>query len=375
MDILILGNGFDLAHGLKTKYEDFLNYCYIQLNKIIAYKPTDVFFTNMWIRHFFNTPRITGENWIDFENEIYSVLNFLHESLSLNSTYWNKLFSIAFDDSNFNFYNVDKYLAKTMYSDNQILNNYIRVEPHNCIQYKIFFPTHKDFVNYLYDQLREFTKLFENYLMSEVLSSINGRSDFQLSLKAIGVKEGSKNVHVLSFNYTDTCERLYKHKFNTYCELNIKPVYVHGKALANDSCNLVLGTHTFEFNPSQIPFPTSFNIFQKHYQRHKYGTIEPYQDLLRQIEKSKTFPKFHIIGHSLDKTDHKILQHILRANKDCVINIYYHKEEAQELLMNKIDTIIGEEEVMSKVRFIHQHDEQRGILKLKEKSIVVANQT
>ena len=27
MDILILGNGFDLAHGLKTKYSDFLEYC------------------------------------------------------------------------------------------------------------------------------------------------------------------------------------------------------------------------------------------------------------------------------------------------------------------------------------------------------------
>ena len=27
MDILILGNGFDLAHGLKTKYSDFLDYC------------------------------------------------------------------------------------------------------------------------------------------------------------------------------------------------------------------------------------------------------------------------------------------------------------------------------------------------------------
>lgn len=28
---------------------------------------------------------------------------------------------------------------------------------------------------------------------------------------------------------------------------------------------------------------------------------------------------------------------------------------------------------MSKVRFIHQHDEKRGILKLKEQSIAVAN--
>lgn len=42
--------------------------------------------------------------------------------------------------------------------------------------------------------------------------------------------------------------------------------------------------------------------------------------------------------------------------------------------MSRIDLIIGEEEVMSKVRFIHQHDEKRGILKLKEQSITVASQ-
>lgn len=27
MDILILGNGFDLAHDLETRYGDFLEYC------------------------------------------------------------------------------------------------------------------------------------------------------------------------------------------------------------------------------------------------------------------------------------------------------------------------------------------------------------
>jgi hypothetical protein len=26
MDVLIIGNGFDLAHGLETKYTDFLDY-------------------------------------------------------------------------------------------------------------------------------------------------------------------------------------------------------------------------------------------------------------------------------------------------------------------------------------------------------------
>ena len=33
MDILILGNGFDIAHGLKTKYCDFLNIVKINIQK------------------------------------------------------------------------------------------------------------------------------------------------------------------------------------------------------------------------------------------------------------------------------------------------------------------------------------------------------
>lgn len=28
MNILVIGNGFDLAHGLPTKYMDFLFFCY-----------------------------------------------------------------------------------------------------------------------------------------------------------------------------------------------------------------------------------------------------------------------------------------------------------------------------------------------------------
>ena len=71
---------------------------------------------------------------------------------------------------------------------------------------------------------------------------------------------------------------------------------------------------------------------------------------------------FHVIGHSLDKSDSVILKHIFLAHQDSIINIYYHNEETQEKLINNITEIIGEEEVMSKVRFIYQHDPKRGIL-------------
>lgn len=45
MDILIIGNGFDLAHGLKTSYKDFLDFCkeqrvsqYYNAEKIVFYR-------------------------------------------------------------------------------------------------------------------------------------------------------------------------------------------------------------------------------------------------------------------------------------------------------------------------------------------------
>ena len=74
MDILILGNGFDLAHDLKTKYSDFLEYCQKQFSRVVVYKPTDKFYNNLWIRHFLNVQQKMGEKWIDLEEEIYKVV-------------------------------------------------------------------------------------------------------------------------------------------------------------------------------------------------------------------------------------------------------------------------------------------------------------
>lgn len=56
------------------------------------------------------------------------------------------------------------------------------------------------------------------------------------------------------------------------------------------------------------------------------------------------------------------MRHILNVNKDSIINVYYHDEEAQTRLINRINDIIGEEEVMARVRFIYQHDNEKGIL-------------
>lgn len=370
MNILILGNGFDLAHGLKTKYSDFLEYCCKQFNRFPTYKPTDRFYNNLWVRHFLSVKQGFDDTWIDLEKEIYKVIQYVSQLPIINSLNYQRALIMNYDDRSFNFYNFEKYLVGSVGSISS-KNGYKRFEPYNELQLKVYFDNPRGVVNFLYDQLREFTKLFEYYLIDEVLNHIESESKYRLSLKSIGVSEGSKDVYILNFNYTDTCERFYKSKFSGYCDINIKPVYVHGKVENNNECNLVLGTQSFDKLPAHHIMLADFNIFKKHNQRHKYGTIESYQNLLRKIKKSRSTPVFHIIGHSLDDTDGKILKHILLANSKSKINIYYHNEEAQERLMNKINDIIGEEEVMEKVIFTNQHDLKRGILIPFEKSALV----
>lgn len=49
MDILVIGNGFDLAHELKTTYKDFLTSCRNNENQSFN---EEFCKTNLWLRHF-----------------------------------------------------------------------------------------------------------------------------------------------------------------------------------------------------------------------------------------------------------------------------------------------------------------------------------
>ena len=107
MNILIIGNGFDLAHNLPTKYEHFLKFIitYKDLNSESTISLTDDSLTksyidylkklkqtnqeiydeigklienNIWIEYFINIHknrvRNAKDGWIDFENEISKVI-------------------------------------------------------------------------------------------------------------------------------------------------------------------------------------------------------------------------------------------------------------------------------------------------------------
>lgn len=376
MDILIIGNGFDLAHGLKTSYKHFLDFCKEQNNKRIpmAVNYGTTFIDNIWLRHFLMREKQLGNTWIDLEQEIYKVIK--NVSFSINYLSSNKpnfrfpaLFSIKKDILEFYFNKMFDYMKPVNNMQTIGKKGYIEIETNvfSCLYYHI--ENSDGLIHLLYDQLREFTKVFEQYLINEVMAKLVRDDKYILTLPT-----GNTKLYVLSFNYTDTCFKLYDHSRNPYTEYSIETIFVHGKAEYDSNSKLVLGTKSFKASNNPKTISSQFNIFQKHNQRHKYNTIEPYQDLLKGIKLQKDESViFYVLGHSLDETDHNILKHVFSANKDAMIRIYYHDEESQERLINNITDIIGEEEVMTRVQFIDQHDEKRGILRPVNKKVLTSS--
>ena len=377
MNILILGNGFDLAHGLKTKYSDFLDYCVEKNNKriigMINYGTT--FIDNIWLQHFITTCNNYGKNWVDLEDEIYRVVLSLNKTLlDLSGGEIEMIFPLTFsikkDILEFNFYKIIDYLKTCNNRLETDKKKYITVETNDFSHLYFYIENYQGLINFIYDQLRTFVEMFERYLNEVVMSEIDSEPKYQLSLLQSSKPNIKSFLFILNFNYTNTLTKLYKDTMDSKQKKSIRNFYVHGKINAN---NIVLVTQFFDDKNNNIP--SEFNVFRKHNQRHRYNTIEDYQSLLQIIKSSNDNTKriFHVIGHSLDKSDYAILKHIFLAHNDSIINIYYHDEEAQERLINNITKIIGEEEVMAKVRFIHQHDPKRGILIPIEAPALVAN--
>ena len=373
MDILIIGNGFDLAHGLKTSYGQFLDFCK-NLNfdqeseRYLFYKRC--LERNLWMKHFIARQNQLRDTWIDLECEIYDVIKFLNTQFFFGNgddsrSKINKVLSIDIFNQEFKLQNINVFLRNSYY--NEKLSKEGIETPFKSYIFNYYIKNSQDLINLLHNQLIEFTQLFEKYLLEEVFTN-------QEQIKKYNFLFQSKDraVHTLSFNYTDTYERLYKEK-SLYADPKSLYVYIHGKAGQN---NLIFGTKSFYNylpNPHNEQIPVVFNIFKKHNMRHKYNTIEAYQHLLKIITDPHRIikPVFHIIGHSLDMTDRGILEHILLANKNAVIKIYYHDEESQEKLLNNITDIITEKEVMTRVQLIDQHDEKRGILRPVKKGALV----
>ena len=270
--VFILGNGFDLAHGLATRYRDFFNRC--------PPKPKDK--PNIWLCHcnglyFTNFAQkwselgkgqTIGENYFDLEQEIFDEV-----------------------------YNLYIYNGFNIFS-----NDYL----------KRVFNNHRDnfgidsAIKWLYEELRDFTDRLGEYLSKEQNNqNIKPNKKFQNFLD-----EGKFNkIRILNFNYTNTFKKLYGKYLEDKGITDIIYYHIHGSLDEKDS--LVLGTQSFNKDKK---IHHGFTYFTKDNQRSLFNTITAYQELREELQELKSLNGsafFYIIGHSLNEADHEILNHLL----------------------------------------------------------------
>lgn len=378
MNIIILGNGFDLAHGLPTTYVNFLNFMkeidpsYIgQKYKLNTYidnlindpskkdsikKIQQLCKYNIWLKYFYNRNNL-NPNWCDFESEIeyitknlekikkelessreitlsaltnYPLLDFLIATiLSIISKYMNENIPARILSNN---------LILTLspdYDDKNVIKNIL---PSKDLKNNKSYLSFEYLISFIIDQLNDFTKCFELYLSCFVDSlEINKIHFIQELLKKPDLK-------ILNFNYTDTIN----HYYYTNQTLNI--CYIHGQACQNDENNLVLGINETENNIDPM-----FTRFRKYFQRFEKNCNYKYREWINQINHynhsriislGTECQHLYIIGHSLTLSDKNIL-HELITLKGMKTTIYYHSDESKSNLMQNLAAILGYQDFTS----------------------------
>lgn len=367
-DLLIVGNGFDLYHGLPTRYTDFLKFISYwsifwdnyngeakaqvctpfkvklsEQNEIIEesmrdfashqgyYKYEHLEFINshidnLWIQYFLKK-QLSSVNWIDFEGEIYNVLKLVEEYYSEFIPEMRK----RNDDP-------IKYIPGDM-------STVINIFKKNCPEEYIDFTqgiisrsdTEKDklknnkemLLSTMKRELDDLIKCLDYYLLDFV-------SNIKVEQYSEQIKELSY-INLLNFNYTYTYASVYgKNSLREHHR-------IHGDCLEED---MVLGIPDESF-----PSTLDYIYFQKYFQRIQKRTGNYYKSWITEPnarEKSlEDVPiNVFIMGHSLADSDKGILKEIFMNDFVCKITIFYHSQLAYEQQVINLVSMFGKDFVI-----------------------------
>ena len=401
MNILIIGNGFDLAHGLPTRYDNFLDFCEIvrriytysgdasrkdyiyhiiddletnddiknllkllleafgkrdckknfnddgtyNLKVTISYKLLEELYThidkNIWLEYFLKCRSSIGENWIDFETEISKVIQILDEAISVKKS--GKEINELLKEKQKILLDVQKASERSMkkaFKDDTTLN---------------------DFATFLNTELGRLIRALEIYIVEFV-------GKMPVTQKNIDIEKLNLD-HVLSFNYSDTYERIYCKEKEVECD------YIHGKADISknvNTSNLVLGIDEY-LDDDKKDKELELLPFKKFYQRIYKSTGNRYLEWVDEIKDGYAnylrphsisgeveYPghNLYIFGHSLDITDQDVLKMFI-CNENVQTKIFYYRksqEDKTELgkLIRNLILIMGQEELIRRTGGVHK---------------------
>lgn len=343
--LVIIGNGFDLAHGLPTSYCHFIDdfwkkACYTNGSKKIDYKDNFVeitcelggmyntmdydaidkidsykelkkfvlrnkeigygYFVVDFKNSFFKIicDQTIIENWVDVENEYYRELKTIVKLGTLTIAEKKQQTII---------------LNKEFEQVRNLLERYLKEKVEE--QYDFRLHRNNPFIDVL---LPEFINRFdENRYLKEF------KSGDHLYVREFLEKIGEKNgltTYFLSFNYTKVVEQYYNvFAFNK--QLN----YIHGKL--KNSANLVNFGFGDEMDDDYKMIENiDDNEYLKNFKSFQYLQNSNYKNLLDFVESDQKF-QVYIMGHSCGLSDRTMLNTIFEHPNCISIKVFYHQRE------------------------------------------------
>jgi len=342
--IILIGNGFDLAHGLKTSYRDFIDnfwekkletFLFAYNNMKLGVRSELITKKNDNNRYYFYQYN-DNEFIIDITN-INIVLP--TENISLTYKGYNKLnYIVSCLSSNVGINNIkiNNYFLKRI-TFKQELKNWVDIEEEYYLALNECLINKKG-IEELNKEFLFIQKALENYLTEQMSCNFSKSDEIMKNIYSSTSRneiQGERNVYVLvntlylSFNYTNT-EKIYQRNTNTD-----KFIKIHGE-LNNQNNPIIFGYgDELDERYKQIEQEND-NKYLENIKSFKYLMTRNYQELLNFIESDKY--QIFIMGHSCGNSDRTLLN-TLFEHKNCLsIRIFYHmkddKNNFNDVIMN-----------------------------------------
>jgi len=295
--LVIIGNGFDLAHGIETSYKNFI----------------------LWF---------LNKRYFDHFNSIKDGSYFLVKKKN------DKLLDITgngtFGDSFKGFKSVSNFYDLTTGS------YYIKHEFHDSFFEEIVKLSDNNWVDVereYYKQLLKLSNKDEVVRLNESLDAIKIElAEYLSQVKPADYNEeighhfyslksdpNIEDIYVLNFNYTSNIEMYISCRQVERKLLN----YIHGKlADKNNPIIFGYGDETDE-NYEKIE-KLNDNVFLKHMKSFAYLQTPNYKNLFEFLDKKDEPFEVHIMGHSCGLSDRLLFTHILEHPNLHSVKIYYY---------------------------------------------------
>ena len=359
--ILILGNGFDIAMGRKTKYTDFIEFekqlfsnSDEKLLEFLKAKNISIekYKNNLYLRFINGNEETLGKNWSNIELMISqladAIMYFKENSSLLYSNQLNRPLKSIIEQHKIDWrmsanYSSKLYIAYTFLSlfDEKgwsFLEREVALDELN-----------NEFIRQL-DLLIELLEIYLSYIDFLDFEVRNIKSK-PTALDAI---PDLSHTYVLNFNYTNTSGYL----FDTSEE---RTHFIHGRINLDRTFSRI-NTMVFGIEDKENDVNSDLIPYQKYYQRVVKETGTKFEEFFKPVYEysnvgiAKSFPKNIIIfGHSVDPLDKEIFQNCFKL-VDIVSEqnrmfkyrfiFTYFDEPAKRSIIKNLAIILGKEKLI-----------------------------